>query len=442
MKKHNMNNKKSHAINGVQSIMQEMARVSAATEAMLPVLRATERATKMAKLGLSASISPVFGVQSIMQDMARVSAVTEAMLPVIRATERATKMAKLGLSASISPVFGVQSIMQDMARVSAVTEAMLPVIRATERATKMAKLGLSASISPVFGVQSIMQDMARVSAATEAMLPVLRATERATKMAKLGLSVSISPVFGIQSIMQEMARVSAATEMIRPASIENLVKDNELIRLTESLIKPLHFDRSLSMRLHDIPFLVEVNEMTSVKLDRIITLEEMKKIVKESFLEAIYESGVQDSLKSIQELLIKIIQILLKKGNGFLAMVILTLFLNATSTHIIDPLLEHVKNTVSSTSNEKEIANKLHRETSKDMGLDRAFLENYRFVTTHSLPVFERAARQSKRANVLEFGQVVQVIRERKDWVLVEWKMNEDVMEKGWVYARYLKPFK
>ncbi|MFJ9502143.1 SH3 domain-containing protein, partial [Brevibacillus centrosporus] len=119
-----------------------------------------------------------------------------------------------------------------------------------------------------------------------------------------------------------------------------------------------------------------------------------------------------------------------------------TILVNVITNHVVEPLWEHAKKTVENASTPKEAVKQLNKETSSEIGVDALFMKGYRFVSIDTLSVYERATRQSKRLSELGLGQVVEILRERKDWVLIEWKYNEEVTGKGWVYSRYLKPFK
>jgi hypothetical protein len=261
------------------------------------------------------------------------------------------------------------------------------------------------------------------------------------------IEVDFAPV--MQTIREVQDTIRSLTES--SLNFRQSLLDKELTRLTESVIKPLNFDfapemdfeNSIASWVFDIQKSL-INNLRVEDNGKFETLGETysKEDIKVIMQEVIKESGITDTLISIQDLLSRLLHVLLKKGNGVMAAIILGLVINLISSQLVDPLFEHVKNTMLNTTSPKEAVKKINKETTRSMGVDATFLKGYRFVSTDTLLVHERATRQSKRISELKLGQVVLILRERKDWVLVEWKFNEEVSGRGWVYSRYLKPFK
>jgi hypothetical protein len=84
----------------------------------------------------------------------------------------------------------------------------------------------------------------------------------------------------------------------------------------------------------------------------------------------------------------------------------------------------------------------IKREVRK-IQVDNYFLNNYRFVTNKSLDVWSSNSTKSKKMARLYFGQLVRVVRKKKNWALIEYQdKNGEVIITGWVFTRYVKKFK
>jgi hypothetical protein len=69
--------------------------------------------------------------------------------------------------------------------------------------------------------------------------------------------------------------------------------------------------------------------------------------------------------------------------------------------------------------------------------------ESYRLVVAKpALVVRESPAALGKPMGRLEFGSAVRVLQEAGAFSLVEWRGESDTIVAGWVFTRYLKPFK
>ena len=70
-------------------------------------------------------------------------------------------------------------------------------------------------------------------------------------------------------------------------------------------------------------------------------------------------------------------------------------------------------------------------------------LQDFRFVKARELNVRVSPSRKSPRIGFVYFGEVLRVIKAKKNWTLVE-RQSEDgeVLIRGWVYTRYLDKFK
>lgn len=67
--------------------------------------------------------------------------------------------------------------------------------------------------------------------------------------------------------------------------------------------------------------------------------------------------------------------------------------------------------------------------------------KNFRYVSTDKLVMRQGNRVKSKAIYILEFGQVVKIIGKNRNWTLVEYEKDEDVIQ-GWVFTRYISKFK
>jgi Bacterial SH3 domain len=70
-------------------------------------------------------------------------------------------------------------------------------------------------------------------------------------------------------------------------------------------------------------------------------------------------------------------------------------------------------------------------------------LRDFRFVKIAKLKVRESPSTNSPQVGVVHLSEVVRVVKEKKDWTLVECGLEDsEVLIRGWVYTRYLAKFK
>ena len=68
-------------------------------------------------------------------------------------------------------------------------------------------------------------------------------------------------------------------------------------------------------------------------------------------------------------------------------------------------------------------------------------LKVYGYVSTDSLIMRQSNKVRSRAVHILKFGQVIKVIHKDRNWTLVEYESDEDVI-RGWVFTRYISKFK
>lgn len=68
-------------------------------------------------------------------------------------------------------------------------------------------------------------------------------------------------------------------------------------------------------------------------------------------------------------------------------------------------------------------------------------LKIYGYVSTDSLIMRQSNKVKSRAVHTLKFGQVIKVIHKDRNWTLVEYERDEDVI-RGWVFTRYISRFK
>jgi len=68
-------------------------------------------------------------------------------------------------------------------------------------------------------------------------------------------------------------------------------------------------------------------------------------------------------------------------------------------------------------------------------------IKTYGYVSTDSLIMRQSNKVKSRALHTLEFGQVVKIVHKDRNWTLVEYETDEDVI-RGWVFTRYISKFK
>ena len=68
-------------------------------------------------------------------------------------------------------------------------------------------------------------------------------------------------------------------------------------------------------------------------------------------------------------------------------------------------------------------------------------LKVYGYVSTDSLIMRQSNKVRSRAVHTLNFGQVIKIIHKDRNWTLVEYESDEDVI-RGWVFTRYISKFK
>ena len=98
------------------------------------------------------------------------------------------------------------------------------------------------------------------------------------------------------------------------------------------------------------------------------------------------------------------------------------------------------KETTKITKKLKKTANKVTEEKLIELGFSNVPLSNKRIVIATKLNVREKPTKKSRSFGYLEFGNLVTVIRKRKNWTFVEFKSYDSQASlKGWVFTRYIK---
>jgi len=114
---------------------------------------------------------------------------------------------------------------------------------------------------------------------------------------------------------------------------------------------------------------------------------------------------------------------------------IISVFANLT-TPIYEQMLAKY-----SDSGKRDTAKRIKKDALKIYSIDQ--LKSYKFVIATKLHVRMSGSTKSKIVDTLPFGKVVKVLKKNKKWVSIEY-VSEDagVVQRGWVFARYLTKFK
>lgn len=74
-------------------------------------------------------------------------------------------------------------------------------------------------------------------------------------------------------------------------------------------------------------------------------------------------------------------------------------------------------------------------------GLRDEFMKIYAYVSTDKLIMRQSNKVKSRALHSLEFGQVVRIIHKDRNWTLVEYEDDDNIIQ-GWVFTRYISKFK
>ena len=100
----------------------------------------------------------------------------------------------------------------------------------------------------------------------------------------------------------------------------------------------------------------------------------------------------------------------------------------------------HVKKSLEGASTQS--ANKQVKEAAREAVGDLRLLQDYRFVTAHSLAVRTEPKARGQAVGQIRRGQTVLVLDKERDFTLVTWRSEDGNIEvKGWVFSRYLNRF-
>ena len=70
-------------------------------------------------------------------------------------------------------------------------------------------------------------------------------------------------------------------------------------------------------------------------------------------------------------------------------------------------------------------------------------IRQYRFVSVNVLNVRMKPSQQSQLIGKLYLGDIVTIVRKKKNWTLVEFiDVENEISITGWVFTRYIKKFK
>ncbi len=92
-------------------------------------------------------------------------------------------------------------------------------------------------------------------------------------------------------------------------------------------------------------------------------------------------------------------------------------------------------------NNQTILINQIKKEVNK-ADVNKDFYNTYRFVSSNSLNVWSKDTIKSRLIGKLYFGQLVRIVRKKRNWSLIEYKSSDgEVVIEGWVFTRYVKRF-
>lgn len=82
------------------------------------------------------------------------------------------------------------------------------------------------------------------------------------------------------------------------------------------------------------------------------------------------------------------------------------------------------------------------KEIPSNYNINNDFYNHHRFVSVKNLNVRNAPSVKGKIIEVLNFGQIVKIVKKNKNWSLVEWTKDDDFCSNGYVFTRYIEKFK
>lgn len=234
------------------------------------------------------------------------------------------------------------------------------------------------------------------------------------------------------------------------SNISNNIYSNEIKQVITKTKLDLRFkiNKDLDHSLNNIDFsilekelkqlvLPEIDGGTAVSLGEEFTVNEVKDVIESYFEEYAINNPINierfcnNLISGLRNLHISpaLKQILLNVIAGIITAIIVAFYINPLINAEIQPnqspraTVKEIKRTVSNT------------------GVNLYVLKEYRFVRVACLNVRLSNSIKSKLVGKLYMGQMVKVIRKKKNWCLMEYE-NGDVLIRGWVFTRYLEKFK
>ncbi|WP_252225483.1 SH3 domain-containing protein [Clostridium sp. ZBS2] len=116
---------------------------------------------------------------------------------------------------------------------------------------------------------------------------------------------------------------------------------------------------------------------------------------------------------------------------------------------IIDNKMKEIEISYNTSTEKHKIIKEIKKEISAEVNLNycknnnfKKALNEYRFVKVECLNVRTSNSINSRSIYDLRFGEVVKILKKNKNWSLIEYIVDENVVIKGWVYTRYIGEFK
>ena len=119
---------------------------------------------------------------------------------------------------------------------------------------------------------------------------------------------------------------------------------------------------------------------------------------------------------------------------NLLVTILIGILVNLVTPYISEQINLEVKN------NKQTAVREIKKQTSKQFNFNS--ISVFRFVTANKLVVRAKSSQRAQKLDELIFGQVVQVVRKKKNWCFVMYVAQGDKeVCKGWVFTRYIKKF-
>lgn len=246
-----------------------------------------------------------------------------------------------------------------------------------------------------------------------------------------------------QKQMEEILRPQKDIEKYFNQMFLEAKKITEVIAVSSKKYLPINIPKSFEFNLIDVTGIKKLSDSLAdinfnFNRDGTISIEDemfSTEEIQNKVDEIIEEESLNIKKDPIENTINIFIKLAINTKESIIKILILGLIINFLSHNVIEPLKNKIKNDIN--KNKKIIIKKIQNKKFAN----EIYSLNFRFVTVKILNVRIKNSRKSAKIGELHLGDVVYIIKKKKNWSLVLYK-NDEAEIKGWVFSRYLNKFK